>query len=141
MNDKQTTVQELKERVKQFRAERGWTDTDQKDVAISICLEAAELLEHFQWVKTEEVKDHSRWRQAVAEEMADVLFLLMELAEQFDIDLAKAFQAKVTKQANKYPLSEFNPSKSKQELRQAYYRIKSKTRTDHPFAEEKEHDS
>jgi dCTP diphosphatase len=135
MTDQQTTIQELKDRVREFRAARGWMETDQKDIAISICLEAAELLEHFQWVKTERVKDDVRWRKALGEEMADVLFLMMELAESFEIDLAAAFEAKTNKQEKKYPLEDFNPEKSVEEQMRAYYRIKAKTRTDYPFGE------
>jgi dCTP diphosphatase len=136
MTDTQTTIQELKERVRGFRAARGWMETDQKDIAISICLEAAELLEHFQWVKTDAVKDDVRWRKALGEEMADVLFLMMELAESFGIDLAAAFEAKTNKQEKKYPLEDFNPQKSDEEQMKAYYRIKAKTRTDYPFRDE-----
>lgn len=137
MTDKHTTIQELKDKVKKFRSERGWLGTDQKDIAISICLEAAELLEHFQWTKTETVKDDPRWRKAVGEEMADVLFLMLEMADQFGIDLAAAFEIKAEKQAKKYSITDFNPKKNSEEQMIAYRKIKAQTRTDYPFAEKK----
>jgi dCTP diphosphatase len=91
MTDQETTIQELKDMVKKFREERGWLDTDQKDIAISVCLEAAELLEHFQWAKTEDVIDNPKWKEAVGEEISDIVFLLMEMVDRLGIDLASAF--------------------------------------------------
>jgi dCTP diphosphatase len=135
MTDQETTIQELKDMVKKFREERGWLDTDQKDIAISVCLEAAELLEHFQWAKTEDVIDNPKWKEAVGEEISDIVFLLMEMVDRLGIDLATAFDEKRTKQAKKYPVEQFNPSLSREEQMQAYYRVKAKTRTDHPFAD------
>lgn len=132
--DQHTTIQSLKTAVHHFRKERGWLSTDQKDIAISITLEAAELLEHFQWVKTDAVKTEPRWRQAVGEEMADILFLILEMAHEFDIDISQAFTAKMAIQAKKYSVSEFNPQKNAAEQIKAYYRVKSKTRANHPFA-------
>lgn len=135
MNDKTTTIQELKKKVRRFREERGWLKTDQKDIALSIVLEAGEILEHFQWVKTEEVIGDKRWRQAVGEEMADVLFLMLEMAEVLEVDLANAFEKKVEKQAKKYPLNQFNKDIPMAEQLRAYYEVKAKTRGGHPLAE------
>ncbi len=136
MNDQVTTFQEIKDRVRRFRAERGWVETDPKDVALSIVLEAAEILEQFQWVTTEEVVDKPRWRQAVGEEIADVVYLLSELATELQIDIADAFEKKISKQAHKYPLSRFRPEMTKAERMKEYYRIKAKTRGGHPLNEE-----
>lgn len=136
MTDNATTIQELKEIVRKFREERGWMDNDQKDIAISICLEAAELLEHFQWAQTNDVKDNAKWRKAVGEEISDIVFLIMEMVDRLDIDLASAFREKTVKQAKKYPVDQFNPSLTREEQMKAYYRVKAKTRTDHPFSEE-----
>ena len=101
-----------------------------------MCWVAAELLEHFQWVSTESVKDNERWTRAVGEEMADVVFLIMEMADSLGVDVAEAFEKKLVKQAEKYPLSEFNPGMSQEEQIQSYYKVKAKTRTDHPFGKE-----
>lgn len=134
MNDKQTTIQQLKEKVTNFRAERGWTHTDQKDVAISITLEAAEILEHFQWHKTETVISNPEWRHAVGEEIADVMFLLLELATELELDLADTFAKKIIKQEKKYPTKDFNPNLNEVEQMNAYYQVKAKTRGGHPLA-------
>ena len=70
-----------------------------------------------------------------------MVFLLMEMCDRLEIDLAEAFDKKVTKQASKYPVSDFNPNLTKAQQMQAYYRVKAKTRSDHPFADvlEEEH--
>lgn len=136
MSDKTTTIQDLKDRVRKFREERGWMQTDQKDIAISIVLEAAEILEHFQYVKSEDVQDSPKWRQAVGEEIADVIFLIMEMVDRYEIDLAEAFAAKVAKQEKKYPKEVFRPGMSMQEQMKEYFKVKAKTRVNHPFAEE-----
>jgi NTP pyrophosphatase (non-canonical NTP hydrolase) len=137
MNDRQTTLQEIKEKVREFREERGWLETDPKDIALSLVLEAGEVLEQFQWVTSEEVIDKPEWRMAVGEEVADVLFLLTELSSILDVDVAEAFEKKIEKQAKKYPLTEFGVDKSRDEQMKAYYRIKAKTRGGHPLAEDK----
>jgi len=137
MNDRTTTVQDLKDRVRKFREERGWKDDDLKDIAISILLESAELLEHFQWVKTGEVIGNEKWRHAVGEEAADVLFLLMEICEELGIEVSSAFSAKVSKQEKKYPVERFNPSMTPEEQMKEYRRVKASTRSDYPFGEDK----
>lgn len=137
MNDKVTTFQEVKDEVRRFRAERGWLTADPKDVALSIVLEAAEILEQFQWVKSEEVVNNPRWRQAVGEEIADVLYLLSELATELEIDIAQAFEQKLAKQGKKYPLESFSPEMTKEQRMKAYYQIKAKTRGGHhPLADD-----
>lgn len=139
MNDQVTTLKEIKVKVRQFRAERGWLETDPKDVALSIVLEAAEILEQFQWVKTEEVINNAKWRQAVGEEIADVLYLISELATELEIDIADAFEKKLEKQGKKYPVGRFRPDMSKVERMKEYYQIKAQTRGGHhPLAEDKE---
>lgn len=135
MNDQNTTVQDLMDRVSKFRKARGWGDDDQKDIAISIMLEAAELLEHFQWVQTGEVIGNENWRNAVGEEAADVVFLIMELMTELDIDFADAFDKKVKKQEKKYPIERFNPNMTAEEQRKEYHKVKASTRSDYPFGD------
>jgi DNA-directed RNA polymerase specialized sigma subunit len=67
-----------------------------------------------------------------------VVFLVMEVADSLGIDVAEAFEKKLAKQAEKYPLSDFNPDKNHEEQIEAYRKIKAKTRTDYPFGEESE---
>lgn len=135
MKDDQTTLQEIKDVVTTFRKDRGWLDTDLKDVALSIVLEATEILEQFQWVESHEVENKPKWRKVVGDEIADVMFLMSELASRLEIDMAEAFENKIERQAKKYPLSEFGSDISKQKQLQAYYKIKAKTRGGHPLAE------
>jgi dCTP diphosphatase len=91
-----------------FRDARDWRQFhNPKDLAISISLEAAELLEHFQWKTPAEVEAHladPRRRGEVADEMADVQSLLLALSDAAGIDLHAATLAKLRKAARKYPV-------------------------------------
>ncbi|MFT8320493.1 MAG: nucleotide pyrophosphohydrolase [Bacillus sp. (in: firmicutes)] len=86
-----------------FRDERNWKQYhDEKDLAISIVLEASELLENFQWKTSKEAKENDF--QNIKEEMADVLIYLIQLADKLDIDLEKEGLAKMVKNREKYPV-------------------------------------
>jgi len=91
-----------------FRDARDWKQFhNPKDLAISISLEAAELLEHFQWKTPAEVAAHladPRRREEVADEMADVQSLLISLADAAGVDLHAATLRKLRKAARKYPV-------------------------------------
>ena len=96
-------TKETIEQVLQFRDERNWKQFhNPKDLAISISLEAAELLEVFQWsaedVRCEEKKDKVR------EELADVLNYCILMADTCGLDLDEIIQEKVKKNAEKYPV-------------------------------------
>lgn len=99
---------ELRRRVLAFRDARDWKRFhNPKDLAISISLEAAELLEHFQWKSPEEVAAHLAGRRGhgeVSDEMADVQCLLLALADAAGIDLYEATLRKLRKAARKYPV-------------------------------------
>ncbi|MET0961159.1 MAG: nucleotide pyrophosphohydrolase [Psychrobacillus psychrotolerans] len=98
-------MKELTEEIKRFRDVRGWGGNhDARSLAISISLEASELLEHFQWVTAEDAikKD----KQAIADEAADVFIYLLQFADVLGIDLIEAAQQKMKKNALKYPLPE-----------------------------------
>jgi NTP pyrophosphatase (non-canonical NTP hydrolase) len=93
-----------------FRDERDWKQFhNPKDLAISISLEAAELLEHFQWQTAAEVeaslRDEAK-RRRVGEEMADVLILLISLADAAGLDLVAAARMKLRENARKYPVEQ-----------------------------------
>jgi NTP pyrophosphatase (non-canonical NTP hydrolase) len=101
-------MEDLVRAVLRFRDEREWRQFhNPKDLAISIVLEAAELLEHFQWKRPEEVDalltDGANRRQ-VGEEMADILILLISLADAMGIDLVEAARGKLAENARKYPV-------------------------------------
>lgn len=92
-----------------FRDERDWRQFHTpKDLAISICLEAAELLECFQWKNREEVvrflADEENTAR-VGKEMADVLILLISMADVLGIDLVDAARAKLAENGRKYPVA------------------------------------
>ena len=137
MNDQITKIQELKEEIRKFRDARGWDDIkNPKDAALSLVLEAAELLEHFQWKTSEEVKKEKRLFGPIADELADVLWWVIVVADAMGIDVAQAFQQKLVKNEKKYPAKAFKEAKTQAEKDRVYYRIKAKARGSHPLAEE-----
>ena len=138
MNDQTTTVAQIKEEIDAFRKKRGWTNEDPKDIALSLVLEAAELLEHFQWLSGEEVANNPKIKKAIGEEMSDVLWWLINLGQRLDLDISEAFARKIVKNAKKYPETLFHPNMSEEEKMREYYRIKAETRGGHPLHEEDE---
>ncbi len=100
-----------------FRDERDWRQFHTpKDLAISICLEAAEILECFQWKRHDEVARFvadEKNRRRVGEEMADVLILLVSLADVMGITLVEAARAKLAENARKYPVERARGSAAK----------------------------
>jgi len=99
-------IKELTEKIKKFRDERDWKQFhNHKDMALSLVLEAAEVVEHFQWKKPEEVDAHGiACKNEIAEELADVSMYLFELADNLGIDLSEAIELKLKKNAVKYPV-------------------------------------
>jgi NTP pyrophosphatase (non-canonical NTP hydrolase) len=97
---------ELKERVRDFVAERDWERFHSpKNLAMALSVEASELVELFQWMTEEEsgAIDPER-RRRVAEELADVLWFLVRLSDRLDIDLLEAAERKLSANAAKYPV-------------------------------------
>lgn len=94
------------EKIKKFRDERDWMQFhDAKNMAVSIILEASELLEHFQWKTTEEVEKYARQNHAaIKDEIADIALYLFELADNLGIDLIAAMDEKLKKNEMKYPV-------------------------------------
>ena len=93
------------EKVLRFRDERNWRKFhNPKDLAVSIVIEATELLEIFQWVKEEESYETAKRNiEKVKEEIADVLIYVIYLADVLGIDIEKAILEKVKKNEEKYP--------------------------------------
>ena len=98
-----------------FRDERDWKQFHTfKDLAVTLALEAAEVLEHAQWKSEAEVRVYLKQRKEhVADELADVLHVLLLLAEHAKIDLGEAFRAKLEKTAKKYPVEKARGSAKK----------------------------
>ena len=107
MNDQTTTVAELRQRLDQWVAARHWQKFHRpKNLAMSIAVEAAELMEHFQWLthaEVEELLKEPAAKAEIADELADVLSFVLSMANASDIDLAAAFEAKMAKNELKYP--------------------------------------
>ena len=100
------TLQELTDLVLKFRDERDWAQFhNPKDVALSLMLEAAELLELTQWRNGDELKAHlAANREALGDELSDILGWVLVFANDQGIDLADAFRKKLDKNAAKYPV-------------------------------------
>ncbi|MCX7897056.1 MAG: nucleotide pyrophosphohydrolase [Rhodocyclaceae bacterium] len=92
-----------------FAAARGWRQYHTpKNLAMALIVEAAELVEHFQWDTPEESLQPSAEKlSAIRDEMADTLIYLVELADVLEIDLIAAARDKIAKNAQKYPASPF----------------------------------
>lgn len=96
-------MQDLQEAVIKFRDERNWGQFHSaKDLAISLNLEASELLEVFQWKSSEEATETKMLE--MKEEIADVMIYLLMLSDKLNIDLEEAVHAKLRKNAEKYPV-------------------------------------
>jgi dCTP diphosphatase len=89
-----------------FRQERDWAQFHTpKELAISLVVESAELLELMQWKQGNELKEHiATKRQDITDELGDVLHSILLLAADLKIDLAHAFEQKLEKAAKKYPV-------------------------------------
>lgn len=101
------SIDELRKLAKSFAADRDWDQFhNPKDLAISLSLEAAEVLEHFQWKDQEETKSHVKNnKQELSYELADVLIYLLLLSNKTDIDLTQAVKEKLQIASKKYPVS------------------------------------
>jgi NTP pyrophosphatase (non-canonical NTP hydrolase) len=98
-------MDKIRQTILNFRDERNWRPYhNEKDLAISISLEANELLENFQWKSSQEAVRDSK--QNIKEEMADILIYLVQLADKLDIDLEEEVLEKMKKNALKYPVQE-----------------------------------
>ncbi len=110
-----TTLLELTELALRFRDQRQWKQFhNAKDLAITLALETAEVLEHVQWRSGEELQQHLREKHAeMADELADVLHVVLLLAEHLQIDLAAAFEKKMADNERKYPVDKARGSAKK----------------------------
>ena len=110
-DDAHTTLSQLREWVAQFVEERDWRPFHSpKNLSMGMAIEAAELMEHFQWMSTEEswqVVSQPDRLQPVVEELADVLCYTLALANVLGIDLSRAVREKLQKNSQKYPVSEY----------------------------------
>jgi NTP pyrophosphatase (non-canonical NTP hydrolase) len=97
---------ELRDVLRAFAAERDWEQFHSpKNLATALAVEAAELLEPFQWLTEAQSRElPEAARAAVEQELADVLIYLVRLADTLGVDLAQAARAKIAINAEKYPI-------------------------------------
>jgi len=108
-------LEELSAALRRFAEERDWEQFHSpKNLSMALSVEAAELLEHFQWLTEEESARLPPGRlAAVGEEMADVFIYLLRLADRLGIDLEREARAKVAKNAARYPVEKSRGNKRK----------------------------
>jgi len=99
-------IKNLIKRIADFRDARDWKQFhNPKDCAISLSLEASEVLEHFQWKSPEEIKEYvASNKEEISEELADVLYWVLLMSSDLDVDIADAFEKKMKKNEDKYPV-------------------------------------
>ncbi len=107
-----TPLSAVYEAVRQFRDARDWRQFHSpKNLSMSIAIEAAELMEHFQWLTTEEAahlpQQDPQARQAITEELADVLIYCLSLADILECDVAQIIFDKLAKNEVKYPAEKY----------------------------------
>jgi len=115
--DNKTNINELKEKVKKFCEARDWDQFHNvKDLAIAIITESSELLEHFRFKSEKEVDEmfkNPEKKGEISEEMADVFYFLLRLAQRYDVDLANELTKKLEKNEKRYSLEKFKGSNKK----------------------------
>ena len=106
---------ELRDKLREFAAQRDWDQFHTpKNLATALSVEAAELLEHFQWLTPEQsTRLAPDQKEKVRDEMADVLLYLIRLADKLDVDLLDAASKKIAKNAIKYPAAQVRGSMKK----------------------------
>lgn len=98
-------IENFTKRIITFRDAREWKQFhNPKDCALSLVLEASEVMEHFQWKNTEEVKSYiNSHREDIGDELADVFYWVLLMSHDMDIDLLGALDRKMKKNEKKYP--------------------------------------
>lgn len=105
-------INDIVKEINKFRDDRNWRQFhNEKDLSLSITLEAAELLELFQWKTSDEVVETNRER--LAEEIADVLIYSYMLADNLNFDINDIIRKKLVKNAEKYPIAKSKDNKIK----------------------------
>ncbi len=109
--DARTTVGDLRQAVADFVNARDWRPFHTaKNLSMSIAIEAAELMEHFQWLTPDETQatlDKPAERAAVADELADIVIYCLSLSNALDLDVSAAVLGKLRTNEHRYPADEF----------------------------------
>ena len=110
-DDRDTTVWQLRQEMAHFVAERDWEQFhDPKNLAMSIAIEAAELMEHFQWLTSQEAGEVLKYPEEMAEiadELADIVSFALSFANRCGIDMTQALRKKMDANRRKYPVEKF----------------------------------
>jgi NTP pyrophosphatase (non-canonical NTP hydrolase) len=116
MDDK-ITIEELKKLVIKFRDDRDWKKYhNPKDLAVSMSIEVAELLELFQWKTTEEIKEflkNNEKYQKTCEELADIIIYCLDMSEILNADISAIVKKKLEQNEKKYPVEKAKGSAKK----------------------------
>lgn len=109
------TIQDLQKMIINFRDSRDWKQFHApKDLALSLVLEATEVLEHFQWKDGKELEDYLKQnKKEISYELADVLYWVVTMSHDLNIDITNAFEEKMKINAKKYPISKAKGRKEK----------------------------
>ena len=99
-------IDKLQAAIIKFRDRRDWKQFhNPKDVALSLVLEASELMEHFQWKSPDDIQVYvDKHKKAIGDELADVLYWVLLMSHDLGIDLVKALMEKIRKNERKYPV-------------------------------------
>ena len=135
LTDQTAKLEDLREKVRDFQSKRGWGSESPKDIALSMVLEVSELLEHFQFKSGKEVLEEAKLYGPICDELADVLWWVLSMANRLDIDVTRALVQKMKENEIKYPAEKFSSDLTDEEKRKHYYQIKAKYRGSHPLAE------
>jgi dCTP diphosphatase len=114
-NEQSASLEGLRDALRQFASDRDWNQFHSpKNLAIALSVEAAELLEHFQWTPDAASENVSPDQRAgIREEVADVFIYLIRLADKLEIDLLAAASEKIRLNAEKYPVEKARGSSKK----------------------------
>ena len=116
-NDNNTSINDIKNKIKDFCDARDWDQFhNAKDLAIGLVIEASELLEHFRFKSEEEIEDKFNdlnERKKITEELADVLYFTVLLANKYNVDLTTELNDKIKKNEQKYPIEKAKGSNKK----------------------------
>ena len=99
-------IQELTKKIIEFRDKRDWKQFhNPKDVALSLILEAGEVMEHFQWKNEKEIEEYIKTNKSeIGEEIADVFYWVLLMSHDIKIDIFDALDKKIKKNGKKYPV-------------------------------------
>lgn len=108
-------LNDMQKKIVDFRDARNWKQFhNPKDMAISLLLEASELLEHFQWKNPKEIEEHiASNSQDISDELVDVLYWVLLMSHDLSIDLLKEFDRKMQQNDKKYEVKRARGSHKK----------------------------